>query len=363
VSVIYSLFAVAFSACSGDDESISDSKSGEIAVSTNFDSVFDVETRGEGSIYKEHILAGGQELPLSIVRLDQNETDGSYPSSYTATNVDGVGQAPRKGRLRRNNLDILMSFVGIEYYLSHPLHDKTKLIGWYPTVGNGSTWSVDASGTATVSFDVNGDTDIIMSNLDLVEVSQPPPNPTTTTTMTFDHLLTRFRVRVYTYDPDVAGLYGGVKSISLTGKKQTCVATLPDATTSDKAIVVFNGNDNLPIIRRNPVSNSVIEYNNGVLPVLYYESGQKVTDSALAGYAMVAPETKVVPETNKVDLVVETEKGSTTTYTVSIAAPTGGFAAGKSYTLDLEFRTDIKLGIVIKTWVDDGNVEIDKTYN
>jgi hypothetical protein len=334
LSVVYSLLAAVFSACSRDEHP--DSKPVEILVSTGFGPVSGVETRGEGSIYEKDILSE-KPLSLSVVRIDQtSESDDAY-LPYTATVADGVG-APRGGRLTRFNTDIRMAFDDKAYYLSREHNNKTKLIGWYPAVGDngGSVWAVDGSGTATVSFTVDGETDVLMS--DLVEGSKDKPF-LNNNKMTFSHLLTRFRVRVYTFDTAVEGQFGKIKSITLAGKAQTCVAQLPAVSAVSSGATpetTFTGGDNLPLIHKDPADNTAITYPLSV-PLLNSAADNGPT-VGLAGYAMVAP----VAKTDQVILNIETENQGTKT--VKIPAPdtapnADGFAAGKSYTLALEFNT------------------------
>ena len=334
LSVVYSLLAAVFSACSRDEHP--GSKPVEILVSTGFGSVSGVETRGEGSIYEKDILSD-KPLPLSVVRIDQtSESDASY-LPYTATAVaDGVGY-PRDGHLTRFNTDIRMAFDDEAYYLSRAKNNMTKLIGWYPAVSEGgSVWAVDGSATATVSFTVDGETDVLMS--DLVKGSKDNPF-LDNNKMTFNHLLTRFRVRVYTYDAGVGELFGKIKSITLAGKKQTCVAQLPavSAESGGTPTTTFTGNADLPLIQKDPADNTVIAYN---LPVpLLSSDAENGPTVGLAGYAMVAP----VASAGQVILNIETEKQGIKTVTIAASSDTApnpdGFAAGKSYTLALEFNT------------------------
>jgi hypothetical protein len=337
MSVICSLLTVAFSACTGNDEIISDSRPVEIIVSTSFGSVSGVETRGEGSIYTDNILSGNP-LPVSIVRLDQtSESEAAY-LPYTATAIDGVG-GPRPGDLSKFNLDIRMNFTDVpeEYYLPREQNNSTKLIGWYPAVGgvDGSEWAVD-NGVATVSFIVDGETDVMMS--DLVEGSMDHPYNKEDNKITFSHLLTRFRVRAYTYDAEVEDDFGKITSISIAGKAQTCIAQLPavDGASNSKPTIDFTGEAYLPIIEKNPADNTSVSYDLSI-PLLASPADNN-TNVGLAGYAMVAP----VANTDKVTLIVATQNKNP--IEVEIQAPdqapnADGFAAGKSYTLALEFRT------------------------
>ncbi len=158
--------------------------------------------------------------------------------------------------------------------------------------------------------------------------------------MVFKHLLTRLRVLAYTYDADAAEVFGRIRSITIAGKAQTCTVRLPgvDApsdTNPEDSDIEFIGSGALPIIYRYPENNTPIpDYEKfKAIPVPVIERRTKPGDAGdpntgVMGYAMVAP------ETNEITLLVETEARGT--YTLRTAAPAGGFAAGKSYTLSLE---------------------------
>jgi len=351
--VVYSLFAAAFSACSESDYNSLESNPVEIVVSTGFGSASGVETRGIGSIHTNGILTNGP-LPLSVVRIDQSgESDGSY-LPYTSSNTDGVGQAPRRGRLEKFNLDIRMNFDTDEYYLSRAQNNKTKLIAWYPSVDEGgSVWGIDGS-KATVEFTVDGETDILISNL--VEGNKEKPyTGDSDNKMMFKHLLTRFRVRVYTHESEVEDFFGGVKSIVIAGKAQSCTVQLPDVgalNNTDPSDIKFDGDGVLPIIYKDPANNNPIEgYDNDAkalhIPLIGTDTDKNDSDTGLAGYAMVAP------EASEITLLVETEERAEST--VKIKAPDGGFVAGSSYTLAIEFRTkglEI-MSVTIHDWVTD----------
>jgi hypothetical protein len=333
MSVVYSLFAAVFSACSGDDEH-SGSRPVEIFVSTGFDPV----TRGEGSISEGDILSG-KSLPLSVVRIDQvSESDGSYTPYANTNDANGVG-AHRDGHLQMFNWDeIRIEFDDTEYYLDRTTNNKTKLIAWYPAVGSGagdSEWNVDGGGVATVGFTVDGSTDILFSNL--VEGSKDNPYDKNSEKVTFSHLLTRFRVRVYAYDTDVEGQFGKIKSISVVSA-QKAIAQLPavGAASGAKPTTTFTGTSELPIIRKDPADHTPIAYDL-VIPILG-PSDPNDTTTGLAGYVLVAP----VANTDEVTLKVETEYQGTKEVKIkapNVAPNADGFGAGKSYTLALEFRT------------------------
>ena len=348
--MVYTILAVVFSACSGSDESIRESRPVEILVSTGFGSASGVETRVAGSIGKERIFSNGP-LHLSVVRIDQiSESDASY-LPYTERNEHGQGQAPRSGCLEGYNSDIRMKFDTEEYYLLRSQNNNTKLIGWYPQVDNeinGSSWLVD-NGVATVNFTVDGQTDILMSNL--VEGNVDHPYKEESNKLIFKHLLTRFRVCIYTTDANVPAVWGGVTGVSLVGKSQVCRVQLPSVESPSNTYptdIIFDGNSNLPLIPKDPVDNSpILGYDNpdNALPIPVVDGYVEGDDIGFAGYAMVAP------EADALFLIVQTKYR--TSLPIKIEAPlVDGFAAGSSYTIALSVNANavVPAGVTITDW-------------
>ncbi len=331
---------LSLAACSGSDTLPSmESRPVEIILSTGFASASasGVETRGDGSIYSEQILQGAT-LPLSVVRIDQASAADAGYLPYTPHNTYGAGQAPRSGKLEKVDSDIHLTFEADEYYLTRPRNYNTKLIAWYPAVGeDGSTWNVSAWSpyVATVDFTVDGETDILMSNL--VEGNQLNPYNGADNRMTFRHLLTRIVIRVFTRDAGVPAYFGGIRSIAVAGKAQTCSVRLPDveATTgTHPSEITFTGTGKLPIIYKYPADNSPITgYDTPTgfpIPLAEESAGDGEPDPRLAGYAMIAPGAEAI------GLLIETSRQETAP-SVQVPAPPAGFAAGRSYTLNLEF--------------------------
>jgi len=290
----------------------------------DLDSASGVQTRGAGSIYGKDIQSGSP-LALSAVRLDQvSEVDDAY-LPYTASGA----QAPRAAQLGRKDGALQMSFVTEEYYMARAYNNQTKLIAWYPAVGSGSAWAVN-DGTATVSFAVDGDTDVMVSNL--MEGSRDNLFIGAGRTLRFEHLLTRIRVRIYTLDEVVEDVWGGVTEITIAGKAQTCKVQLPTVSSADgvyPTVVTFQGSDALSLIPRDPTDNTLIgTYVDGVMPIPLVEQYEEGNGVGLAGYAMIAPETNAL-------YVTVTTKEKTSNPVKITAPPDGGFKAGNSYTIAL----------------------------
>jgi hypothetical protein len=318
--------ALLFTRCTNDD-AVPVAEPLEIRVSAGF-VAGGVESRSTNGDYSYETLAD-KPLPVSVARLDQILTTGAY-LPYTT-------EALRAAQLKGEDGEIWMTFNPKEDYLARTSggeHDNTKLIGWYPPVGDttGSAWSVDDEGKATVRFTVDGQTDILMSAL--VEGSRKntfgasPDNG-----MLFKHLLTKFAVRVFTRDEDVANEWGKVKSIKIKGKAQQCAVVLPGADSPNNTLptdITFTGNGDLVVYAPD-------EY------IAVPNIGDAPRDDApLVGTVMAAP------EENKITLVVECENK---TGTVDISKK---FLAGSSYVLSLEFTDHIGLvGCELGEWDSD----------
>lgn len=345
LSVVYSLLAAVFSACAGDDEH-SGSRPVEILVSTGFDPVTGVETRGEGSVDAQGILSG-KALPVSVVRTDY---DGSDYLPYSIT--EGVGYW-RAANLTKFNKDIRVKFTTDEYYQTDG--EATKLIGWYPPVGNGSTWAVNI-GVATVEFPIDGQTDVLMS--DLVEGSIGTPFDTGNP-LTFSHLLTRIRIRVYAFESDVTGHYGGIKSITVKSQS-TCTATLPavNDATNTKPTTAFSGTIiDCPLVRKDPDTGADISYGEEMsfaIPLTDKDEVKNNESIGLVGYAIIAPTQEITFE------IVTEKKTINACINVSLTNFVDAFAAGKSYSLALQFAVNVPVTVTLgqQDWVDGGNIII-----
>lgn len=348
------LLSVFLFGCSADADHLTEAIPAEITVSTGFGSVSAVETRSGGSITESEIQKG-KPLPLSIIRTDQkSESDALYlPYSKVA---------PLPGRMESSGSDVVVKFDTSEYYLARDNNDYTKLIAWYPSVHSGeSEWEVDeSSAEATVHFTVDGETDILVSNL-LEGNEKVAPFDQATDKLKFQHLLTRIRVRVYTTDAAVEDMWGGVKTISIADKAQSCMVQLPDvnspSNTFPTGITFGEEKAALSIIPKDPSDNSdIADYDDGVLPIPVVAKYTAKDPVGLAGYAMVAP------EKGALYLTIVTEK-MTTAPPLEVNAPNdGAFEAGHSYTIALGFTTThgIRVNATVQDWEDAGGEDVDQ---
>jgi hypothetical protein len=281
-------------------------------------------TRADGG---KGMINGGTAFDVKFARVDENAADTDYPTTYDNAAIPGSV-----------NTSKVLSFAPPAYYQT----DKTKgtkLIGWHPA---GATY-VSSGGTVVAAID--GETDIMVTPLKVGSQNSPFSD------VTFSHLLMQICVKVYTTDEKNKDYWGGIKSITIAGKKQTCTVTLPatSASAGATATAVFSGSEALPLIKKDPSNNTVINQSGsayGDSNPLELGVGTDKTSAVLAGYAMFEP-----AGSNSISLTVVTEKGGTQAVTVRKPNDTD-FVAGGSYIIPLCFgvSTISPTGTSITDW-------------
>ncbi len=287
------------------------------------------------------IIKEGTTFNVSFAKADEGSSDYSGVS-FSLVNSTGTVSSSSPYNLTFNPA----------IYYQTTKSKKTKLIGWHPAGGTLS------NGAVTFSTALDGETDVMATSL--VEGCQT----STISSVTFDHLLTQISVKVYATDDATKGLWGGIKSIKVKGKKQSYMLTLPatSATAGTKITTVgFTGSDDLPLVQKDPSNNTEIQQESNA----YGESNALVLGSSdsktLAGYAMFAPVTGSGSDTPKIELIVETASGGT--QTVEVNAPANnitnysstinGFLAGYSYVVTLKFGSaGIAPSVSVTAWKD-----------
>lgn len=330
--IMFSLVAVAaMASCTQSDViGLSPDENVEIRVSAGITSAVSSSTRAvvEGMINESFT----KDLDVAFVRADQGDTD-AY-ATYGATALEGTVAHTNK----------TLSFASAQYYLANG--KNTKLIGWYPR-RSGVSYTQD---TRVVDFGViDGKTDLMATTL--YEGSKG----TEMQSIAFNHLLTQFSIKVYAPDADAQALWGKVTAggIKITGKKQKCTITLPEATASAGVAVAptFEGTADLDLIKADPATPTT--------PITYPLTlgvAQTAAGAVLAGYAMFAPQAA----NGDVELQIETEKGGLQKPKVTI--PAGGFLPGHAYAITLKFTSaGINPTVSVVNWVDGtpiGDIEI-----
>ena len=274
------------------------------------------------------MINGGTAFNVKFARVNENAADTDYPTTYDNAAIPGSV-----------NTSKVLSFDPPAYYQT----DKTKgtkLIGWHPA---GAAYT---SSGGTVVAAIDGETDIMVTPLKVGSQNSPFSD------VTFSHLLMQISVKVYTTNANNKSFWGGIKSITIAGKKQTCTVTLPatSASAGATATAVFSGSEALPLIKKDPKNNTDIKQGDtsvyGEDNPLELGVGADKTSAVLAGYAMFEP-----AGSNSISLTVVTEKGGTQIVTVPKPKDTD-FVAGGSYIIPLCFgvSTISPTGTSITDW-------------
>ena len=279
---------------------------------------------GEGVIDKTLT----KDLSVKFARVDAS-TSGGNPT-YSAT----YGTSSIAGTISKNNSTL--TFTN-QYY--QPDGKNTKLIGWYPAED-----TYDQSSRKVTFNSIDGETDIMVTPLKEGNKTSEIKD------IAFKHLLTQIQIKVYTPDANTQNFWGGLKSITIGGMKQSCEVILPDASSSAAGTEItapaFSGSADLPLIKKTPTDNAEIKggNNNAYGESNPLELGVGKDNAKLAGYAMFAP----VGAGGSITLTVETANGTAQ----ATATRTEGFVAGQSYVIILKFDASgiTPTGTTITEW-------------
>lgn len=207
----------------------------EIRIKSSIVGSTSATTRAETSPVEKGMITEDMTFNVKFARVDATD-DGATPT-YSAAYTKAVsGTVTSK----------VLSFTDPEYY--QPDGKKTKLIGWYPAV---DTYATSTDNVSTVTFSVDGETDIMATPL------KEGDKTSKIESIAFEHLLTQISVKVYATDANTKALWGGLESVSIAGKKQTCVLTLPATSSSAETKITtktFAAADGgvLPLVKKLP---------------------------------------------------------------------------------------------------------------
>ncbi|KAA6348600.1 hypothetical protein EZS27_003929 [termite gut metagenome] len=269
----------------------------EIRIATNILAV----TRGGGVINPSH-----NGLEVGFVRLDEGK---NYATGRKLTGSVST-------------TDILTFTPSPEYYPSNG--SGVRLIGWYPNTGEFSGSS--SSESATVKFDIDGSTDIMVTDL----VSGSGSNPVRG--ITFNHVLSQVVVQAYYENSGTKEALGSISSVTIVDKSQECVLTLPDPNTDDKDADISFG----------------VEKEDLLLELITpLDIGIGSSNPTTCGYVMFAP-TPTQDISEELNMVVTTEKAGPLYAKISYK-----FEAGKKYEITLKFNA-LGATIGIEEWEDNG---------
>lgn len=302
----------------------------EIQVETGVGKI-ELARAGEGMINNTLL----QNLEAQFALLTQGAS--AYPA-YTAGDVYPVTV------LATNNV---MSFQPARYY--DDAGKNSKIIGWYPRVASG--WDHT---TRTVTFPVlDGETDLMTTAS--AEGNKEQQNRIRT--VVFDHELTQISLHVYANNQESKDKWGKLTGVSIEGKGQSAVLTLPSVTDAagSRAAIAFSGTAALALVQKNPVGNVTVGY---PVEMNIAAADGSAKNEKLAGYAMFSPYKYVAG--NELIINVKTKKGSDAEVTTPIKI-TRDLDKGTAYKLTLKFtKAEIKPDVTITDWKSQeiGEIEI-----
>ncbi|NDV56616.1 glycoside hydrolase domain-containing protein [Bacteroides sp. 519] len=296
---------VALTACSKDE--INPQTGREEIRPTGTIKNITVGTRGDGM--QGNTLKS--DLNVNFIRLDASP---AYPANYLGcTTLDA----------KIASFDNALTFSPSQYYQESG--ETTKLLGWYPTSG-----TLNTTDGKVIFPSIDGSTDIMITTLK--EGSSTAKIPT----VAFSHVLTQISIKAYAVTPSAKDVWGGIESIVIKNKKQTCELNLPatDATAETGMTVSFGTPvADLELTPASPANNIII---NGKDATSVYKKGNALPlgdldNAVLCGYSMFAPNAAG----NELVIEIITEKGGT-----QIGKLTQALDASTSYELTLAFTDD-----------------------
>ncbi|KAA6348597.1 hypothetical protein EZS27_003926 [termite gut metagenome] len=287
-------FFCGLSGCSEQEDEGPGYVGNEIRIATHIGAV----TRGEGVINPS--LTG--DLEVGFVRLDEGE---NYTAGKKLT-----------GSISEGTTNKVLTFNPPQYYSSDN-DDKVRLVGWYPNVTTPETFP----GDGIVTFDIDGETDIMVTEM----VSGSKSESERISNITFNHVLSQVIVKVYA-EEDAQDEWGEITSVAIKEKKQKCTLTLPNVSGIDGEV----GEE--PCISFEGVTGDLQLKEIGDLSEYEEGSPSDIGDLVICGYAMFAP-TQGASE----DLIIQvnTVQGS-----LSATVPSYNFERGKKYVITLKLNAD-----------------------
>ncbi|KAA6350153.1 hypothetical protein EZS27_002419 [termite gut metagenome] len=312
-------FFCGLSGCSEQEDEGPGYVGNEIRIATHIGAV----TRGDGVINPS--LTG--DLEVGFVRLDVGE------NNYN-------GEKVVNGTIFATDKTLRFTDETSDAYYPINKNAQVRLIGWYPNTGdNAGEFSGSASG-GTVTFDIDGSTDIMVT--DLVSGTG---GTKFADGVTFNHVLSQVIVKVYG-EEGAQTKWGGITSVSIKEKRQECVLTLPSANESDgvdsEPSISFNGEGDLLLIKEDPAKeeNERTIIFGSISGTLEYGVGNPLnisSDPIICGYVMFAPtqSTSVEEPSENLIIQVNTVQGS-----LSATVPSYNFERGKKYVITLKLNAE-----------------------
>lgn len=265
------------------------------------------------------------DLPVTFLRIDQNP-DGTWPSwedyqVLNATRLKGAGQRA------------ITFNAGPQFYLTRSANNNTRLISFYPGVGDGMEFSAEGWPCWDLS---SGAVDVLMS--EEKEANKTNQFGMSGNQFTYQHLLANITVTAKAQSAVSVSQWGSIRSIKLMSNPTEFVVNQLDRND------LWASGDHVDVLLRAPGSDLPMSGNIG-LPY--------VGDPVTCGYALS------FPWPNSILLEIETSLGGKRQ--LEVEPPTENqWLSGKSYTIQLEFIVDeVKASATIGVWQDGGSVSGD----
>lgn len=354
-NIFYILPLLALTACTSNDLTGDDGQEvgNEIRIATGI-SASAVSTRGDGMI--NNALAS--DLEVTFLRLDKTGATPAYPADYTGTDTIHA---------KISKTDNVMTFVPAEFYQASG--ECTRLIGWYPRAQKTSSISAWDKATQKVTFSIDGSTDIMFTGL--MEGAKAADKRFSTANgngILFKHVLTQIAVKVYAGTQSDSINWGGIESITITGKGQSLSVSLPlvSATAGTYPTIAasdFTGSADLQLSKTLPATIPSTRAANDTIrggqdKTKIYGTGNALplpvtsSEATLAGYAMFAPHSWTASPADDLVLKVKTVNGGTKTASIKQK-----LEVGKSYAVTLKFiAEEITPTVQISNWVSGGAI-------
>lgn len=240
------------------------------------------------------IVNAGLAFDASLFRVDA--TGAAYPSGY-----EGIAALPAAV-----SADGSLTMTPEQYYQVNG--DNTALLGVYPAVGSGGTWSASAG---TVKYVVDGKTDVMATTFASSNKDSAQP------ALVFGHLLTQIHVSVYAQDQNTINLWGDVQSVAIVGCETECTLTLPAPGQADAVATAFSGTAN----------DLLLTAADGTAAAALEVTAIAKADAQSFGYCMFAP-----VASKDLVLQIATSVGGINTVTL----PSVTFEKGKAYDVAIQ---------------------------
>lgn len=284
-------------------------------------------------------------IDVSILRLDKTGTPATFPAWGAITAAD-----IKSAHVNSSNAVKFNDGAGTdthEYYLADG--NDTRLQGWYP--------KNSVISNAKLTWNFTGAEDIMVSNYQ--DGNKETGNRFgSSKVLTFEHMLTQIVVKVYGADQAAADAWGGIIKVSIKDQKKTCMVELKDLTSSASEFVpTFSGTPEPLDLQKLNTDDSALTPAYDPAKGMEYDVTNDKSKANICGYAMFQP--IAAGASNKLVLLIKTEKGGTLTQSIS-TPDDGGLKPGTAYNVVLRMTsTEIEPEVAITPWKTGADMDVE----